>query len=34
MKNQILKQRKTTLKLKENGDLSEIDMLRILDILS
>ena len=34
MKNQISKQRKTTPKWKENGDLSEIDMLRILDILS
>ncbi len=34
MKNQISKQRKTTLKWKKNGDLSEIDMLRILDKLS
>ena len=34
MKNQNSKQRKTTLKWKENGDLSEIDMLRILDKLS
>ena len=34
MRNQNLQQRKTTLKWKENGDLSEIDMLRILDKLS
>ena len=34
MKNQNSKQRKTTLKWKENGDLSEIDMLRILQKLS
>ena len=34
MKIHISKQRKTTLKWKENGDLSEIDMLRILDKLS
>tara|TARA_Y100000589_G_scaffold315462_1_gene339043 strand:- start:1039 stop:1182 length:144 start_codon:yes stop_codon:yes gene_type:complete len=34
MKNQTSKQRKTTLKWKKNGDLSEIDMLRILDKLS
>tara|TARA_B100000212_G_scaffold293298_1_gene235540 strand:+ start:73 stop:216 length:144 start_codon:yes stop_codon:yes gene_type:complete len=34
MRNQNSKQRKTTLKWKENGDLSEIDMLRILDKLS
>ncbi len=34
MKNQTSKQRKTTLKWKNNGDLSEIDMLRILDKLS
>ena len=34
MKNKIPKQRKTTLKWKNNGDLSEIDMLRILDKLS
>ena len=27
-------QRKTTLKWKENGDLSEIDMLRILEKIS
>ena len=27
-------QRKTTLKWKTNGDLSEIDMLRILDKIS
>jgi len=33
MKNLNSKQRKTTLKWKENGDLSEIDMLRILDKL-
>ena len=33
MNNQNSKQRKTTLKWKENGDLSEIDMLRILDKL-
>ncbi len=34
MKNSNSKQRKTTLKWKKNGDLSEIDMLRILDKLS
>tara|TARA_B100000900_G_C20095531_1_gene519826 strand:- start:117 stop:260 length:144 start_codon:yes stop_codon:yes gene_type:complete len=34
MKNQNSKQRKTTLKWKENGDLSELDMLRILEKLS
>ena len=34
MKNQNSRQRKTTLKWKDNGDLSEIDMLRILDKLS
>ena len=34
MKNQNSKQRKTTLKWKNNGDLSEIDMLRILNKLS
>tara|TARA_Y100000589_G_C26577599_1_gene397059 strand:+ start:139 stop:282 length:144 start_codon:yes stop_codon:yes gene_type:complete len=34
MKKQIPNQRKTTLKWKDNGDLSEIDMLRILDQLS
>ena len=34
MRNQNSQQRKTTLKWKENGDLSEIDMLRILDKLS
>ena len=34
MKNQTSKQRKTTLKWKKNGDLSEIDMLRILNKLS
>ena len=34
MKNQNSKQRKTTLKWKKNGDLSEIDMLRILNKLS
>ena len=33
MKNQNSKQRKTTLKWKENGDLTELDMLRILDKL-
>ena len=33
MKNQNSKQRKTTLKWKENGDLSDIDMLRILEML-
>ena len=27
-------QRKTTLKWNSNGDLSEIDMLRILDLIS
>ena len=27
-------ERKTTLKWNSNGDLSEIDMLRILDIIS
>ena len=34
MKNENSKQRKTTLKWKKNGDLSEIDMLRILEKLS
>ena len=34
MKNENSKQRKTTLKWKKNGDLSEIDMLRILNKLS
>ena len=34
MKNQYSNQRKTTLKWKENGNLSEIDVLRILDKLS
>tara|TARA_Y100000589_G_scaffold307333_1_gene322913 strand:+ start:260 stop:403 length:144 start_codon:yes stop_codon:yes gene_type:complete len=34
MKSENPKQRKTTLKWKKNGDLSEIDMLRILDKLS
>ena len=34
MKNKNSKQRKTTLKWKKNGDLSEIDMLRILDKIS
>ena len=34
MKNKNSKQIKTTLKWKKNGDLSEIDMLRILDKLS
>ena len=34
MKNQNSKQRKTTLKWKKDGDLSEIDMLRILNKLS
>jgi len=34
MKNQTPAQRKTTLKWKKNGDLSEIDMLRILNKLS
>ena len=34
MKNQNSKQRKTTLKWKKNGDLSEIDMLRIINQLS
>ena len=31
MKNKYSPQRKTTLKWNSNGDLSEIDMLRILD---
>ena len=31
---QYSKQRKTTLKWKKDGDLSEVDMLRILDKLS
>ena len=34
MKNKNPNQRKTTLKWKKNGDLSEIDMLRILNKLS
>ena len=34
MSKKFYPQRKTTLKWKENGDLSEIDMLRILDKLS
>ena len=34
MTKEFYPQRKTTLKWKENGDLSEFDMLRILDKLS
>ena len=34
MNRKCSKQRKTTLKWKKNGDLSEIDMLRILDKIS
>ena len=34
MKQNYSAQRKTTLKWKEDGDLSEIDMLRILEKLS
>ena len=34
MNNKYLPQRKTTLKWNSNGDLSEIDMLRILDRIS
>ncbi len=34
MNSYLNNQRKTTLKWKENGDLSEIDMLRILEKLS
>ena len=34
MNKNISSQRKTTLKWKSNGDLSEIDMLRILDNIS
>ena len=34
MKNKYSKQRKTTLKWDSNGELSEIDMLRILDKIS
>ena len=34
MKKNSSPQRKTTLKWKNNGELSEIDMLRILDKLS
>lgn len=34
MKKNYSTQRKTTLKWKNNGDLSEIDMLRILEKLS
>ena len=34
MSKKFYPQRKTTLKWKENGDLSEIDMLRILEKLS
>ena len=34
MNNKNTPQRKTTLKWNSNGDLSEIDMLRILDKIS
>ena len=34
MNNKNTPQRKTTLKWKSNGELSEIDMLRILDKIS
>ena len=34
MNKNFSQQRKTTLKWNNNGELSEIDMLRILDILS
>ena len=34
MNNKSSPQRKTTLKWNSNGDLSEIDMLRILDKIS
>ena len=34
MKKKNYTQSKTTLKWRENGDLSELDMLRILDKLS
>ena len=34
MNKKISSQRKTTLKWNANGDLSEIDMLRILDKIS
>ena len=34
MNKKISKQRKTTLKWNSNGELSELDMLRILDRLS
>ena len=34
MTNQSSRQRKTTLKWNSNGELSEIDMLRILDKIS
>ena len=34
MNRKYSKQRKTTLKWDENGELSEIDMLRILDKIS
>ena len=34
MNKEYSSQRKTTLKWHSNGDLSEIDMLRILDIIS
>ena len=34
MNNKYSPQRKTTLKWNSNGDLSEIDMLRILDKIS
>ena len=34
MNNKTSSQRKTTLKWKSDGDLSEIDMLRILDTIS
>ena len=34
MNKKNLQQRKTTLKWKNNGELSELDMLRILDRIS
>ena len=34
MNNKYSPQRKTSLKWNSNGDLSEIDMLRILDLIS
>ena len=34
MNNKYPKQRKTTLKWKSNGELSEFDMLRIVDRIS